>query len=590
MRFQEGYVDIASVSMPADAQGPFLDVGTRRLVRNVGADITNSLLEVYDGDQRRFMINRSYEDKGEYEAASLTPDGRYVVSGGGRGALALYRVQDGHKVREFKGHAGGVTCLAVSPDGTRLVSGSLDQTVRLWNVHTGQLLTTVLYADNDEWIAWTPAGYYTCSPSGESLLGCLLGSENMDNRGMLQLVPAEVFGRYLYQPDLVRATISLGRLPAALDRIPLPRITDEFLKRHRPPAIDIVHPADGAPLVSGNQELLVSLQPRGEDPVSCSLRVNGWGRDMPLPESGRAAHMRVPVDLEPGENTMGCVCEGSHGTRSFSEIQVHVAHEGNATRSLPGNLYYLGVGVESLQFFATMDLPTASGDVNQVGRIFTALGGKGYARVFERLVSDEYGLPPTRARINESLAWLEHAGPRDTIVVMLAGQGVLDQDDRPVFLPRDARPLGQHGYAPQSVVDLDSLLARLGRLKARCLVLCDLVHTGPLDMTRVMRRARNQGVAMLSATRGRQKTAPTYATIPGSPLAYALFKGLGPGRLADASKDGRVTLGELGAYVTREVHALDSRLMPAWVVPVGHGDWTVVDARSAMPSQGQARS
>ena len=37
----------------------------------------------------------------------------------------------------FEGHTGEVTSVAFSPDGTSLVSGSKDCTVRLWNLATG---------------------------------------------------------------------------------------------------------------------------------------------------------------------------------------------------------------------------------------------------------------------------------------------------------------------------------------------------------------------------------------------------------------------------------------------------------------------
>jgi WD40 repeat protein len=41
------------------------------------------------------------------------------------------------------GHAANVTSLAFSPDGSRLASGSLDGTVKLWDVATGQEVLTL---------------------------------------------------------------------------------------------------------------------------------------------------------------------------------------------------------------------------------------------------------------------------------------------------------------------------------------------------------------------------------------------------------------------------------------------------------------
>ena len=42
-------------------------------------------------------------------------------------------------VRILEGHSDGVTSVAFSSDGTQVVSGSYDNTVRIWDVATGDI-------------------------------------------------------------------------------------------------------------------------------------------------------------------------------------------------------------------------------------------------------------------------------------------------------------------------------------------------------------------------------------------------------------------------------------------------------------------
>jgi WD40 repeat protein len=71
--------------------------------------------------------------EGEGSAVVFAPDGRTLAVAVGH-AVQLWDVATGRLVTRWEGHTGNVWCLAYSPDGTRLASGSQDRTVRLWDV------------------------------------------------------------------------------------------------------------------------------------------------------------------------------------------------------------------------------------------------------------------------------------------------------------------------------------------------------------------------------------------------------------------------------------------------------------------------
>mmetsp|Transcript_34347 Transcript_34347/g.97300 ORF Transcript_34347/g.97300 Transcript_34347/m.97300 type:complete len:344 (-) Transcript_34347:212-1243(-) len=57
----------------------------------------------------------------------------------------LWDSEDGSRIGTFAGHNGAVFCCDISGDSTRLVTGSGDQSGKLWNVETGECLFTWKY-------------------------------------------------------------------------------------------------------------------------------------------------------------------------------------------------------------------------------------------------------------------------------------------------------------------------------------------------------------------------------------------------------------------------------------------------------------
>jgi WD40 repeat protein len=63
------------------------------------------------------------------------------------------------ELRRFTGHASSVWPVEFSPDGRRLASGSIDETVKIWDVATGAVVRTIPTLEgNVADVAWSPDG------------------------------------------------------------------------------------------------------------------------------------------------------------------------------------------------------------------------------------------------------------------------------------------------------------------------------------------------------------------------------------------------------------------------------------------------
>ena len=73
-------------------------------------------------------------------AVAHSPDGTKIVSGSLDKTVRVWDAVTGTLINTLQGHSGGVTAVAYSPDGTKIVSGSGDKTVRVWDAVTGTLI------------------------------------------------------------------------------------------------------------------------------------------------------------------------------------------------------------------------------------------------------------------------------------------------------------------------------------------------------------------------------------------------------------------------------------------------------------------
>lgn len=104
------------------------------------------------------------------DAVAVTPDGRRVVSGARDGQLKIWDLHSGQATATLEAHDGQITAIAVTSDGERVVSaGYYDATVKVWDLESGERLGTLKTEDVQD-LAVTPDGTRLVSASDDGTL------------------------------------------------------------------------------------------------------------------------------------------------------------------------------------------------------------------------------------------------------------------------------------------------------------------------------------------------------------------------------------------------------------------------------------
>jgi WD40 repeat protein len=71
------------------------------------------------------------------QAVAVTPDGKHAVTGSNDNTARVWDLATGAELRVYRGHTNAVYGVAVTPDGKHAVTASWDQTARMWDLATG---------------------------------------------------------------------------------------------------------------------------------------------------------------------------------------------------------------------------------------------------------------------------------------------------------------------------------------------------------------------------------------------------------------------------------------------------------------------
>jgi WD40 repeat protein/predicted Ser/Thr protein kinase len=142
-------------------------------------DKTIKVWNLSTGEEIRTLTGHS----GWVGSVAFSPDGRTLASGSLDDTIKIWDVATGQLIHTLKGHSSSVQCLAFSPDGSTLASGSKDSTIKVWNMATGEEIHTLTgHSDSVVSLAYSPTRFrgmsvaYGPIPDGQTLV-----SGSLDN-------------------------------------------------------------------------------------------------------------------------------------------------------------------------------------------------------------------------------------------------------------------------------------------------------------------------------------------------------------------------------------------------------------------------
>jgi len=110
-------------------------------------------------------------------ACAFSPDGSRIVTGSRDNTCKIWDTESRKELMTLRGHGGSIEACTFTPDGTLVISASNDRTLRVWDAHSGNCIGTFPLLGEGRVVAHDPGGtYWVCGDtSGAVYLTDLVG-------------------------------------------------------------------------------------------------------------------------------------------------------------------------------------------------------------------------------------------------------------------------------------------------------------------------------------------------------------------------------------------------------------------------------
>jgi hypothetical protein len=450
----------------------------------------------------------------------------------------------------------------LSPDGRFLVSGSADQTVRLWNLKTRELIVSLFHGSDGEWVMWTPQGYYTGSPGADKIVGWQFNNGPGQTPGY---VGADQLRQHLNRPDIVEKAIILASAEEAVHQAPGTSLKLADLLAQPVPRFRIITPATGSTQRGGRASVKLAIDATPDPVRLIRVQVNGRHVEEQTPEVGSggfgAGERMLDLPLAGGRNEIRIALTNAVGEKAETLV---LTHEGGGDLDKRGTLHILAIGVNEYKGLGTLcgaagcDLRYSVADARKLAEAVERRLGPGHSRVVKRVLVNGGAAwdAPTTSNIMDAVEMLRQAKETDTVVLFIAGHGVNDGPDYR-FLATDAELANGGSLRGSTVVPWQVLQSAMEAANGRRILFVDTCHSGNAYNQRLGNAAYHANIIAYTAARFDQEALED-ASLGHGIFTHAVIEGLdGKGELAGKR---RISTRGLAGYVVRRVGDLAKRL------------------------------
>ena len=458
-----------------------------------------------------------------------------------------------------------------SPDSKRIFVNAGDAATRIFDASTGEEIAAMVAFDNGEWIFITSEGYYTTSPNGAKNLSVKMQGETYD---------VEKFYDVFYRPDIVMAKLRGENIEG------LTTITMEDAIKSPPPVVEFIR----APKNTDSSKVEICYQAKSTGGGIGEVRLfhngklvhsDGFYKDIAkssfkkaqiaslnsraIYEDMRAISIQnqkdtIRVSGQPKGGVFGD-CREIETISGENEVSVTAFNSSNTVQSFmktisfrssvilgEPNLYILSIGTDHYKD-SSINLKYAAKDANEIKEKLRVQAATLYRpkNIHYELLTDTKA---TKTNITNKINELSKViKPQDGFVLFVAGHGALIQNQYYV-ITHDYNGTADTNsmISSNEIVDMSKNIKSLSQL-----LIFDTCHAGGVDYiisglydSRMSVLAKKMGLHIYASASDKQTAIDGYK---GNGLfSYSLLEGLKNNKRADANKDGRVSLVELGSY------------------------------------------